>query len=765
MKRLLILLLFVPTFIWGQTTPTERQVLSSGTAITRLPVASTPTVSSSDTIVVFKNGAWVKTSAGAISSTPTTPGSRTFYVDKNRTDTYTATGTISLPFKTIQAAVNQVATNNDGSAASPYQIDIVGAGTYVENVTLNDLGLKGISFVGHANVTINPASGDAINSTVNNSNLVYIEFTDMSFIRAVTMSPTGNATNFGSSGIFFRTCVLNSASTIKSIITLDMLDCKTSTLSIINTRTFIAVNTSFAGTMASIINSADFTPTGWVGTISNSVRSCYLGLGWNDTGTSNLVTTTFTNCGFGSTSPFALTGTATLNSSPVASSVSVASGAILNQNGSIIAGTITNSGTINNNNNIINADIKNSTIDLTAKVTNALPIANGGTNAITANAAFNNLAPSQTSNSGKFLTTDGTNTSWGTVSTGLMVGTTSITSGNVKNILFEGASNLLQEDNGQLTWDYTNNFLGIGTASPAASLDIKGLGATSATIDFAVNNSTGTSNSLIVRGDGHIGINAAPSTPRITVDATDNLIGLSISSSNNNGILISGTNQDAGMTINNCYYGINCNVGSSSGYGVKGAVAASGNGSGIYGTCVTTGYAILGSTKDGVALRVANDEGTQTANSTRNLAEIVHNNTLGGFTYTGDILHVEDASAATANLVRVKKQSSDFFIINSGGGISFLSDSSTTAGDAATINVPSGFFTKDATGSTFTLTNSLITNHSRILLMMEGGITITGNAVSPTTIATGSAVISFYTIGIGLGAPASNQRVAFLIIN
>jgi hypothetical protein len=43
-----------------------------------------------------------------------------------------------------------------------------------------------------------------------------------------------------------------------------------------------------------------------------------------------------------------------------------------------------------------------------------LAIADGGTGASTATAAFNNLAPSQTGNSGKFLTTDGTNASWGT---------------------------------------------------------------------------------------------------------------------------------------------------------------------------------------------------------------------------------------------------------------------------------------------------------------------------------------------------------------
>lgn len=42
----------------------------------------------------------------------------------------------------------------------------------------------------------------------------------------------------------------------------------------------------------------------------------------------------------------------------------------------------------------------------------AIAVANGGTGATNANSAFNNLAPAQTGNGGKFLTTDGTNTSW-----------------------------------------------------------------------------------------------------------------------------------------------------------------------------------------------------------------------------------------------------------------------------------------------------------------------------------------------------------------
>lgn len=47
-------------------------------------------------------------------------------------------------------------------------------------------------------------------------------------------------------------------------------------------------------------------------------------------------------------------------------------------------------------------------------LTGTIPVVNGGTGASTANGGFNALAPSQTGNSGKYLTTDGTDTSWST---------------------------------------------------------------------------------------------------------------------------------------------------------------------------------------------------------------------------------------------------------------------------------------------------------------------------------------------------------------
>jgi hypothetical protein len=60
-----------------------------------------------------------------------------------------------------------------------------------------------------------------------------------------------------------------------------------------------------------------------------------------------------------------------------------------------------------------------------------------------------------------------------TIATGLTVGTTPITSGTVGRVLFEGTGNVLQQS-GSLFWDNTNGRLGIGTASPTASIDARG---------------------------------------------------------------------------------------------------------------------------------------------------------------------------------------------------------------------------------------------------------------------------------------------------
>ncbi len=93
-------------------------------------------------------------------------------------------------------------------------------------------------------------------------------------------------------------------------------------------------------------------------------------------------------------------------------------------NGISLSGTVTSSGNLTLGGTL-------SGVDLTTQVTGTLPIANGGTGQTTANAAFNALAPSQTSNSGKYLTTDGTNTSWATVNAGASLSNDTATSTNL----------------------------------------------------------------------------------------------------------------------------------------------------------------------------------------------------------------------------------------------------------------------------------------------------------------------------------------------
>jgi hypothetical protein len=70
---------------------------------------------------------------------------------------------------------------------------------------------------------------------------------------------------------------------------------------------------------------------------------------------------------------------------------------------------------------LVSADIptlNQNTTGTAAGLSSTLAVASGGTGQTTAISAFNALAPSQSGNSGKYLTTNGTNTSWATVSSG-----------------------------------------------------------------------------------------------------------------------------------------------------------------------------------------------------------------------------------------------------------------------------------------------------------------------------------------------------------
>jgi hypothetical protein len=113
-------------------------------------------------------------------------------------------------------------------------------------------------------------------------------------------------------------------------------------------------------------------------------------------------------------------------------------------------------------------------------VTGTVAIANGGTGQTTANTAFNALAPSQTSNSGKYLTTDGTNSSWATVVSGASISNDTTTSTNLYP-LFAAATS------GVPTTIYTGNTKYLykpstGELSAPAVISSNGININSATV-------------------------------------------------------------------------------------------------------------------------------------------------------------------------------------------------------------------------------------------------------------------------------------------
>lgn len=111
-------------------------------------------------------------------------------------------------------------------------------------------------------------------------------------------------------------------------------------------------------------------------------------------------------------------------------------------------------------------------LDATKITSGTLPIARGGTGATTADGALNNLLPTQTGHSGKVLSTNGTTTSWTSVTTSPAGANGQVQFNNSGAF---GASN-------NFFWDNTNSKLGIGTNSPQALLDVATTGPNSAII-------------------------------------------------------------------------------------------------------------------------------------------------------------------------------------------------------------------------------------------------------------------------------------------
>lgn len=107
-------------------------------------------------------------------------------------------------------------------------------------------------------------------------------------------------------------------------------------------------------------------------------------------------------------------------------------------------------------------------VPLDTGVSGTLPVANGGTGATTQAGAAAAVLPTQTGNSGKYLTTDGANSSWATVTqTTFSAGTTGFTPNTATSgtVTLAGTLNVANGGTGATTLSANAVLLGNGTSA------------------------------------------------------------------------------------------------------------------------------------------------------------------------------------------------------------------------------------------------------------------------------------------------------------
>jgi hypothetical protein len=115
----------------------------------------------------------------------TWPRTGVFYVDNLRSDSYTANGSIMYPYKTIQGAIDAA-----GLVSLTFATILIFPSTYVENLVLENNFLNKVQLVGlySDSTIIHPVSGNAIQSSASNSNLILLNLSNLTITGPIVLS-------------------------------------------------------------------------------------------------------------------------------------------------------------------------------------------------------------------------------------------------------------------------------------------------------------------------------------------------------------------------------------------------------------------------------------------------------------------------------------------------------------------------------------------------------------------------------------------------
>ena len=198
-------------------------------------------------------------------------------------------------------------------------------------------------------------------------------------------------------------------------------------------------------------------------------------------------------------------------------------------------------------------------------LTGTIDIANGGTGQTNANAAFNALVPSQTGNTGKYLTTNGTDTSWatnplGTVTsvaatagTGIAVTGSPITTSGTLNITNTAPDQIvvLNSGTGISTSGTYPNFTVTNTA-PDQTVSIASGTGISATGTYPAFTVTNTAPDQVVALTGAGTTVVTGTYPNFTITSTDSTTGTvtSVAATAGTGISVTGSPITTSGTLN-----------------------------------------------------------------------------------------------------------------------------------------------------------------------------------------------------------------------